>query len=176
MLSAQQMYGNSRRTADAGSGCGQVPKGTYMHPCVLTAECTCTNWLMSRHDIKPKSKSGYEGMLALADLRIVATTHLPTTQPLPTRRPRPQRSTSRQHLRQRLRLSTAVVVTLDTAVAVSHRSWKVNKPGRCSSSMCCRPTRPGLSPSRNYREDQGLPHCAGASVSGHNSRWAVSTI
>lgn len=43
---------------------GEVTKGTYVHPSVLTVEEACANWLMSRHGIKPKSKSGYDGVLA----------------------------------------------------------------------------------------------------------------
>jgi integrase len=43
---------------------GEVAKGTYVHPSVLTVEEACANWLMSRHGIKPKSKSGYDGVLA----------------------------------------------------------------------------------------------------------------
>src|ERR1700756_3291602 len=43
---------------------GEVAKGTYVHPSVLTVEEACANWLMSRHSIKPKSKSGYDGVLA----------------------------------------------------------------------------------------------------------------
>ena len=43
---------------------GEVSKGTYVHPSVLTVEDACANWLMSRHGIKPKSKSGYDGVLA----------------------------------------------------------------------------------------------------------------
>jgi integrase len=43
---------------------GEVFKGTYVHPSVLTVESACANWLMSRHGIKPKSKSGYDGVLA----------------------------------------------------------------------------------------------------------------
>lgn len=43
---------------------GEVSKGTYVHPSVLSVESVCANWLMSRHGIKPKSKSGYEGVLA----------------------------------------------------------------------------------------------------------------
>ncbi len=43
---------------------GEVAKGTYVHPSILTVEEACANWLMSRHGIKPKSKSGYDGVLA----------------------------------------------------------------------------------------------------------------
>ena len=43
---------------------GEVAKGTYVHPSVLTVEEACANWLMSRHGIKPKSRSGYDGVLA----------------------------------------------------------------------------------------------------------------
>jgi len=43
---------------------GEVAKGTYVHPSALTVEEACANWLMSRHGIKPKSKSGYDGVLA----------------------------------------------------------------------------------------------------------------
>ncbi len=43
---------------------GEVAKGTYVHPSVLTVEEACANWLMSRHGIKPKTKSGYDGVLA----------------------------------------------------------------------------------------------------------------
>jgi integrase len=43
---------------------GEVAKGTYVHPSILTVEDACANWLMSRHGIKPKSKSGYDGVLA----------------------------------------------------------------------------------------------------------------
>ena len=43
---------------------GEVAKGTYVHPSALTVEEACANWLMSRHGIKPKTKSGYEGVLA----------------------------------------------------------------------------------------------------------------
>ncbi len=43
---------------------GEVAKGTYVHPSALTVEEACANWLMSRHGIKPKTKSGYDGVLA----------------------------------------------------------------------------------------------------------------
>jgi integrase len=43
---------------------GKVAKGTYVHPSALTVEEACANWLMSRHGIKPKTKSGYDGVLA----------------------------------------------------------------------------------------------------------------
>lgn len=43
---------------------GEVARGTYVHPSILTVEEACANWLMSRHGIKPKSKSGYDGVLA----------------------------------------------------------------------------------------------------------------
>src|ERR1700740_991740 len=43
---------------------GEVAKGTYVHPSALTVEEACANWLMSRHGIKPKTQSGYEGVLA----------------------------------------------------------------------------------------------------------------
>jgi len=43
---------------------GEVAKGTYVHPSIVTVEDACANWLMSRHGIKPKSKSGYDGVLA----------------------------------------------------------------------------------------------------------------
>jgi integrase len=43
---------------------GEVAKGTYVHPAALTVEEACANWLMSRHGIKPKTKSGYDGVLA----------------------------------------------------------------------------------------------------------------
>ena len=43
---------------------GEVAKGTYVHPSTLTVEEACANWLMSRHGIKPKTKSGYDGVLA----------------------------------------------------------------------------------------------------------------
>lgn len=43
---------------------GEVAKGTYVHPSVLTVEEACANWLMSRHGIKLKTKSGYDGVLA----------------------------------------------------------------------------------------------------------------
>ncbi len=43
---------------------GEVTKGTYVHPSLVTVEDACADWLMSRHGIKPKSKSGYEGVLA----------------------------------------------------------------------------------------------------------------
>lgn len=42
----------------------EIAKGTYVHPSVLTVEEACANWLMSRHGIKPKTKSGYDGVLA----------------------------------------------------------------------------------------------------------------
>ncbi len=42
----------------------EVAKGTYVHPSALTVEEACANWLMSRHGIKPKTKSGYDGVLA----------------------------------------------------------------------------------------------------------------
>jgi integrase len=53
---------------------GNVAKGTYVHPSVLTVEEACANWLMSRHGIKPKSKSGYDGVLAPVRARLG---HLP---------------------------------------------------------------------------------------------------
>jgi integrase len=43
---------------------GEVAKGTYVHPSALTVEEACANWLTSRHGIKPKTKSGYDGVLA----------------------------------------------------------------------------------------------------------------
>jgi len=43
---------------------GEVAKGTYVHPSALTVQDACANWLMSRHGIKPKTKSGYDGVLA----------------------------------------------------------------------------------------------------------------
>jgi integrase len=54
---------------------GEVARGTYVHNSALTVEEACANWLMSRHGIKPKSKSGYEGVLTpvraeLGELRV----------------------------------------------------------------------------------------------------------
>ena len=61
----RKRYATEREARDALDEIrGEVAKGTYVHPSILTVEEACANWLMSRHGIKPKSKSGYHGVLA----------------------------------------------------------------------------------------------------------------
>jgi len=61
----RKRYATEREARDALAEIhGEVAKGTYVHPSILTVEEACANWLMSRHGIKPKSKSGYDGVLA----------------------------------------------------------------------------------------------------------------
>jgi integrase len=43
---------------------GDVGKGTYVHATPLTVDKAIDDWLLSRHGIKVKSKSGYAGVLA----------------------------------------------------------------------------------------------------------------
>jgi integrase len=45
---------------------GDVAKGTYVHATELTVDKALEDWLLSRHGIKAKSKSGYAGVLAPA--------------------------------------------------------------------------------------------------------------
>lgn len=61
----RKRYATEKEARDALDGVrGEVAKGTYVHPSVVTVEDACANWLMSRHGIKPKSKCGYDGVLA----------------------------------------------------------------------------------------------------------------
>ena len=43
---------------------GDVAWGTYVHVTDLTVDKAIEDWLLSRHGIKVKSKSGYAGVLA----------------------------------------------------------------------------------------------------------------
>ena len=43
---------------------GDVARGTYVHVTELTVDKAIEDWLLSRHGIKAKSKSGYAGVLA----------------------------------------------------------------------------------------------------------------
>src|ERR1700687_6322244 len=43
---------------------GDVAKGTYVHATALTVDKAIEDWLLSRHGIKAKSKSGYAGVRA----------------------------------------------------------------------------------------------------------------
>ena len=40
---------------------GDVAKGTYVHPSVITVEDACANWLMSRHGINPRASPDMTG-------------------------------------------------------------------------------------------------------------------
>jgi integrase len=42
---------------------GQVAGGTYVQPSTLTVEQACTDWLRSRHKIRPTTAAGYEYVL-----------------------------------------------------------------------------------------------------------------
>jgi integrase len=42
---------------------GQVASGTYVQPSTLTVEQACTDWLRSRHKIRPTTAAGYEFVL-----------------------------------------------------------------------------------------------------------------
>jgi integrase len=42
---------------------GQVASGTYVQPSTLTVEQACTDWLGSRHKIRPTTAAGYEFVL-----------------------------------------------------------------------------------------------------------------
>jgi integrase len=42
---------------------GQVASGTYVQPSTLTLEQACTDWLRSRHKIRPTTAAGYEYVL-----------------------------------------------------------------------------------------------------------------
>ena len=39
---------------------GQVATGSYVQPSTLTVEQACTDWLRSRHKIRPTTAAGYE--------------------------------------------------------------------------------------------------------------------
>jgi integrase len=43
---------------------GKVANATYVHPTTITVDQAIEDWLLSRHGIKAKSKSGYAGVLA----------------------------------------------------------------------------------------------------------------
>ena len=40
---------------------GDVAKGTYVQPSVITVEDACANWLMSRHGINPRASPDMTG-------------------------------------------------------------------------------------------------------------------
>src|SRR6478609_8727952 len=42
---------------------GQVADGTYVRPSTLTIDQACTDWLRSRHKIRPTTAAGYEYVL-----------------------------------------------------------------------------------------------------------------
>lgn len=42
---------------------GQVASGSYVQPSTLTVEQACTDWLRSRHKIRPTTAAGYEHVL-----------------------------------------------------------------------------------------------------------------
>jgi len=57
---------------------GQVASGTYVQPSTLTVEQACTDWLRSRHKIRPTTAAGYEFVLqpVQSELGALAVQHL----------------------------------------------------------------------------------------------------